>query len=441
MSPEVISLIGIIVGLIVIVYCAFKSVPILILAPCTAMIVALFSATNPFTFLTGPYAEGVANFAQKQFCLFLTSAVFGKIMGDSGAARIIGYKIAGLADKYEDPFKKKFIGVMSMVALGAILTYGGVTSYVLWFTSVVIAKEIYEKLDIPWNLYICIVLGSTQFTMTMAPGSPSIQNNVPTSYLGTTAMAAPVLGTIASIIAVALGTIYIAWAVKSEVKKGRGFYPDGTEMAKTCPKFEETPDMPLIICLIPSLVLLVVLNVFKQPAVTAVFCGIVVSMLLFRKNLKNPMKTLGDGAGNAVNSLMNVCVITGFGTAVASTAGYSLVMGSLDKIPGPPVFKIIIAVNVAAGITGSATSGLGIALGQLSDYFLSLGLSPQIIHRMACVSAGGLDSLPHNSGIYNSFAVSKLNHKMAYKHYFWLTVVITLIVAFICAGLVQLGIC
>ena len=143
----------------------------------------------------------------------------------------------------------------------------------------------------------------------------------------------------------------------------------------------------------------------------------------------------------AINSSVTASMVVGFGTVIASVPGYAFVLSGLTEIPGPPTIQIIVAVNIAAGITGSSSGGLTIAMDSLSEYFLSTGLNPQVIHRLAVISSGGLDSLPHNGTIVNELGVCKLTHKEGYRPMGVCSVIIPLITVFICAGLAQLGIC
>ena len=91
-------------------------------------------------------------------------------------------------------------------------------------------------------------------------------------------------------------------------------------------------------------------------------------------------------------------------------------------------------------VSGSASSGLNIAFASLTDRFLASGLNPEIIHRMACISSGGLDTLPHCSTVVNTLNVTKLTYAQGYKHYGVMTVIIPLITVVICGVFVGIGV-
>jgi H+/gluconate symporter-like permease len=440
MDPAVISLIGIFIGLAFLVIMAYRGFPLLFISPLAALIIIPFSGVAVIPTLTGPYMAGFARFATSNFLIFLLSAIFGKLLGDSGAAKYIAYQLVKLARKF--PGKEKVMAVISLMVVQAVLTYGGISLFVVVFTLVSIGKEMFEELDVPWSMYTCATLGSGCFTMTMLPGSPAIQNLIPMEYLGTDAMAAPVMGILSTILAIVLGVLWIIYLTNHNAKKGLGFYPTGTEISKVIVsnKEEKLLDTKLIICLAPSIVLLVVLNVLKQSPITSLAAAIVVTYALFFKQLPNPKKSLADGAGNALNAIGNTCAVTGFGGVVAAVSGYELVLSALDKLPGPPIVQLIVAVNMAAGVTGSASGGLGIAMNSLSQRFLDMGLNPQIIHRIASMSSGGLDSLPHNGAVINTLTITRLGHKYGYLNYLVMTVIIPLICTVFAAILGQIGV-
>lgn len=439
MSVGTISVIGILIGVVCLICLSYKGVPPIFVAPLSALIVLLFSQQNLVEGMTSTYMAGVASFVQRYYLVFFTGAIFGSVMGDSGAAKSIGLKFARIAKKSKK--NAKLLTVLSIVAISTILAYGGISAFVAMFTIIAVAKELYREMDVPWGLYGCQILGSGCIAMTMLPGSPSIPNIVASTALGTTPMSAPVLGIICALIALCLGTLYISWELRLAEKKGEGFLPTGAEISKTILDADEGfQEMNILHCLAPSLVLVVLLNVFKQHVVTSTLCAIILAYILFWNRLKAKLDTAKNGASIAMNSICVASMVVAFGSVVSASPGFASVIGLLDKVPGPPVVQLIISVNVAAGITGSASGGLTIALDALSQRFLDMGMNPAIIHRISCISSGGLDSLPHNGSIINEINIAKLSHKTGYRPMGVCSVVIPIVVVCIAAVLSQLGI-
>lgn len=444
MSLDVISLIGILIGLIGIMYLAYKGLSLLIVGPVMSFIVLLFAlnALDPVEGLLGAYSSSFANFMKNNFLLFLFSSIFGKMTGDSGAGTTIAIKMAGLIEKSGEK-NKTYKTIIVLTAITAVLTYGGINAFVVVFTMVSIMKPMFEELDIPWHYSIaCIVFGAQSFVSSMLPGAPSVANLIPMKYLGTTPKAGPVLGILSAVMMIILGCIYLKWSIKKSEAKGERFLPTGAEISKLYTNKEDMhfEQESLIKALIPSIVLLAGLNIFDLEPIVALVIGDVVSYVLFKSKYENVGKTLSQGAENAAKTIVGVCAVVGFGGAVAEVPGYQMVVGALDKIPGPPIIQLVIAINVIAGITGSASGGIGIAMETFAKRFLDMGINPEIIHRMSVMSAYGIDSLPHNGSVINMLNTLRLTHKEGYGHVFWLTVAIPIIVVVFSIVLVQIGI-
>ena len=428
MSPSVISLIGILSGMVILVFLAFKGYNVIIVSVIAALVVAVFAGTDILPLITDSYMTKFADFAKNNFMIFLLSAVFGKLMGDSGAADTIAYSMLRVVNHVHSQRTKQLVGGLMITAIVAVLTYGGVSLFVVIFTLISIGRKLFEELDIPWRHYLTFHgIGSATFTMTMLPGTAALQNIIPTQYLGTTPMAGAAIGLTGAAIQILLCVLWAAFILKRARARGEGFRPSGEavkaayrdEDEKKAAAGESQVGIPLLLALIPPVVLLLVLNVCKLHAVIALSCGILVCLILFGlilRRLDNLKATLAAGAVNSISTIGTTCAVVGFGGVVAAVSGYQLILGSLTSIPGPAIFKLIIAVNVAAGLTGSSSGGLSIALENMQDYFLGLGLSPNVIHRIGAMSSGGLDSMPHVSGFVNNLQVCRLNHRQSYVY-------------------------
>ncbi|VEI47581.1 H+/gluconate symporter and related permeases [Actinobacillus equuli] len=91
-----------------------------------------------------------------------------------------------------------------------MLTYGGVSLFVVVFAVYPLALAVFKEANITRRLIPgTIACGAFTFTMTALPGSPQIQNLIPTRYFGTDAMAAPIMGIIASAVLFFGGVAYL----------------------------------------------------------------------------------------------------------------------------------------------------------------------------------------------------------------------------------------
>lgn len=442
MNPAVLSLIGVLLSLVIMIVAAWKGVSIMFVGIAAAFIAAVFSGMDVLALLTDTYMTGFVGFAKNYWLMFMLSAIFGKLLSDAGAARSIALCFARIARRF--PGKEKMVAVWSMTLMTGVLCYGGVSLFVIVFTMVSISRDLYKELDIPWHLYMFQGLTSGGIVLCMLPGSPQVHNIIPTTYLGTTPMAAPVLGLIMAALGFVLGHIYLCYILKRCDARGEGFIQSGAEIAKADlgDVGENLPEHNPLVCLIPCAVLIVVMNVIGLPVVVSLAIANLLTLVMFFRDLRPRLKKgIRDACASGFSAVGNTCAVVGFGAVVAAVPAFQLVLSALDKIPGPPVFQLIVAVNLAAGISGSGSGGLTIAMNALAQRFLDTGMNPQIIHRLASVSCCGLDSLPHNGANLNRIFVCRLSFKEAYGHIFVTNLVIPVICVIVGGILATFGVC
>ncbi|MCH7321424.1 GntP family permease [Solibacillus sp. MA9] len=423
------SLITIVISLILLIVLALRGYSIIIIAPVVSLFVMV---TNGFSILETfqeTYMSGFINYVKNYFLIFLFAAIFGKLMDDSGAARQIAnllLKIVGKDSKYKV--------LVSVMIICAFLTYGGVSLFVVIFAVLPIAKPLFKELEIPWHLFMApFFTGIGTFTMTMLPGTPSVQNIIPTKYLGTTVTAAPLLGIIAAVFVIAINLWYMKFALKRSEARGETYSgmknPDNDEKGSIKDIYAGRKLPNQIISLIPPIALLVTLNLFEVPIIYTLMGVVVLTTILFWKNIEVKKETINNGTTSAILPIINTSADVGYGSVIAITAGFTLFNDAMADIPGSPLISLFIATTALAGITGSSSGGLGIAMEALSQTYLNLGLNPEAMHRVAAVASGGLDSLPHNGAVITILVASKLTHKEAYKHIFAVSVIAPLLAA------------
>ena len=438
MSLEMISLIGIMLGVAVFVYGVFKGHSITFATLVGAVVVALCSRMSILEALTKTYMGKLGGTMTSFMLLFLISALFAKMMGDVGAAQSLAYKMARLARKF--PRHEKFAACLCIGLLTCGFIYGGISVFVVIFTLIYIGKELFEELDVPWFMFTSVGMGTGTFATGMLPGSPQLTNLIPMNYFGTTASAAPVLGIICTLASFAFSCWWIWFQCSRCEKRGIGFGPSGNEIKKGWVDQERVEEQPLWKCLLPSVSMLVCLNLLKLNASLALAIGCGVIAILFgpkRLHMKENMKV---ATSNATNTAVALASAAGFGAVVSASPGFSYILSGLEAIPGPAAFQVIVAINIAAGFSASSSTGLNLALDSLAPHFATLGIPSAALHRLCAISALGLDTLPHSSALANTYTLCKLSYKDAYINHFVLTVVNNLIVAALCALLITIGI-
>ncbi len=332
------------------------------------------------------------------------------------------YKTTGAAESIARWIIAKIgprFAVLSVVVACGVLTYGGVSLFVIVFTMYPLAMALFKEANIPKHLIAgSIALGSFSFTMAAFPGSPQIQNIIPTKYFGTDAMAAPITGLIAGIVMWVMGQWYLEKRVVHYRNTGVGFCPGPNDHIA-----EPGANLPNpLLSLLPLVVTITILNVFKQDVAAALVAGIVVALALFWKRLGSLTNTLEDGATEATIAMFNTASVVGFGAVVAAAPGFTTLKNFVLAIPGDPVISLAVVTNILAGVSGSASGGLTIAMDALAKKYLELGVAPELAHRISTIACGALDTLPHNGAIVTLFKVVGTNHKEAYGDIMWVSI-------------------
>lgn len=436
-------MLGIFLGLAVMIFLAYKGYSILWVGPVSAMIVALFGGLDLLTAYTDNYMNGLVGFVLSWFPMFMLGAIFGKIMEVTGAARSIAKKLAELigADK----------AVLAVVISTGIMVYGGISLFVVVFAIYPISVTLFREANLPRRLIPgCIACGAFTFSMTAFPGSPQLNNIIPSQYFGTTAMSGPIIGIICGIIMLVLGVIWLNYRVKKMVAAGEVFDEPGN-----LEKIDDADDPNPYLSLLPLIVVILVLNVLPKVVtlanpstysiIIALLCGIVLAVLLNLKKRGLCLEALSKGAGSSVGATMNTAAAVGFGAVVRAVPGFAALTAIIFGIKTSPLISEALSVTLLAGATGSSSGGLGIALAALGENFVELsaqsGISLDVFHRVAAIASGGLDSLPHCGGIVTILVACEMNHKKSYLDMCMTTCIIPVVALIVAIILGSIGIC
>ena len=466
------GLLGILAGLGLLVWLSFRGWNVLLLAPAAALIAAAFAREPLLAHWTQTFMVGAAHFLAQFFPLFLLGAVFGKLMDDSGSVSVIAR------------FMTERLGaaraVLAVILAGAIVTYGGVSLFVAIFVIVPMAQGLFKAADIPPRLMpAAVALGTMTFTMSALPGTPALQNAIPMPFFGTTPFAAPVLGIIAATIMLAFGLWWLGRAESVARSRGEGYgRAEGAagsmqqakerERAVIASEFDPAEiehgahagtDPTVFAALLPLIVVILVnlaMSLFLLPrldttflaeerwgatslsavggvwaVVVALAAAIAVTIALNYRRLPSLRASLDAGANASVLPALSVASLVGFGAVVAALPAFAMVRDFVLSIEGGPLVSLALAVNVLAALTGSASGGLTIALDALGETYRQLavatGMDPALMHRVAVLSAGTLDSLPHNGAVVTLLSVCGVSHRESYFDLFMVAIVGALI--------------
>jgi H+/gluconate symporter-like permease len=458
------AIFALLLSLCLLMFFAYRGFSVILFAPVFALLAALLSGLPVLPTYTEIYMVKTVAFVKNFFPLFILGAVLGKVMEDSGSARKIALMII------------KFLGkeraVMAIITSGIVLCYGGISTHVISFAIYPLAAALFREADYPKRLIpACIAFGGFGLAMDALPGTPQIQNLIPTMYFGTTAYAAPVTGLIASVLLYAGGVGYMEWRRKKLVAAGEGYGTGHTnEPDLSAIDDQKLPSGPAAV--LPLLIVLIGNFVFTKwiagwdPAilkgvttgvtlksVTGIWSLIIALTLAITvctlmnfpkfKNVGGFGKSTQAAVLGSLLAVMNTGSEVGYGGVIAMLDGFKSISATLMgiHIGNSPLLSEALMVNIIAGITGSASGGIGIALELMGktylDWAMQAGVNPEVLHRIASLAAGGMDTLPHNGAVITVLAICGLTHKQSYGDIFALTVLKTS-VAFLMVLLVTL---
>ncbi|MFC0522686.1 GntP family permease [Pontibacillus salicampi] len=411
-------MLSILVGLIALMIMAYLGWSILWIAPIAGAIVAILSGMNVFEAFTGDFMKGFADFAQDFFPVFMFGAIFGKLMEVTGSAKSVAESITKVVGE-----QRAILGVL----LGAaILTYGGVSLFVVVFVMYPLSINLFREADISRKLIPgTVVLGAFTFTMTALPGTAQVQNYIPTEYFETTMLAAPIIGIVTGLIMAVGGYFYLSYRANKLTNNGETFTEpnEGKQDTK-----DRQPNVWL--SYLPLLSVVISINLFNLEMVKALFIGIALILLLNLSVFRSFVGAMNDGAKGAVTAVVNTGAAVGFGAIVKNAPAFPAIKEALLNMKGGLLFSDAIATQVLAMITGSASGGMNITLNALgSEYYqraLDIGMNPEILHRVTAV-ASGASILPHNGALLTVFAITGMTHKDSYKDILFVGLIIPMI--------------
>jgi H+/gluconate symporter-like permease len=468
------GLLGILVGLSLLMWFAYKGWSVLLVAPLAALVTAVFSGEPLLAHWTQTFMGGAARFVSQWFPLFLLGGLFGKLMGDSGSiSSIAQYLTAKLGTKRT---------MLAVVIASSIVTYGGVSVFVAFFVLVPMAHEMFRAADLPRRLLPATIgLGAFTFTMSVMPGTPSVNNAIPMPYFGTTTFAAPGLSIIASAIIFAFGMWWLSRCEAAARKAGEGYGGEGGTVAviddmvreQAAPAGDFDPGElphgqsaesgpPFALAVLP-LVVVIVMNFFmslvvfprldfsflSEPqwggttigavsglwsVVVALAAANLTVIVVNFQRLPSLRESLDAGVNSAALPMLMIASLVGFGAVVAALPAFALVRDALFSIQGGPLVSLAVSMNVLAGLTGTASGGMAIVLNAFGSDFLALAaehhIDLELMHRITTMSAGTLDALPHNGTVLLLLQISGLTHADSYLDMV-MTVIVSCIIALV----------
>ena len=457
------GLIGILVALGLLIFFAYRGWSILLLAPAAAILAAALAGEPLLAHWTHTFMASAAQFVMQFFPIFLLGALFGKLMEDSGSVT----SIAKFMTERLGPQR----AVLAVVLAGAIVTYGGVSLFVAFFVIAPMAHELFRAAA---NSAPPDAGGDRarhdHFHHVGAAGDARDPERDSDAVLRHDAVRRAGTWNHRRDRHVRLRHVVARAGRAQRARQGRGLRRCGAgrggaehaaedlvvrERATTASTFDppeathgRPSDVgpPIALAALPLVIVVAVnllMSFFVLPrmdasflarpewggtsiaavggvwaVVTALFAAIVVLIAINFRRLTALRDSMDAGANASVLPVVSVASLVGFGSVVAALPAFEMVRDWVLGIEGGPLVSLAVATNVLASLTGSASGGLTIALDALGATYLKIaheqGIDPGLLHRVAVIGAGTLDSLPHNGAVVTLLAVCNSTHRESY---------------------------
>lgn len=453
-------------SVLLLMYLAYRGYSIVLFAPLFAILASIGSGYGPMPVYSEIYMTKAAEYIKIYFPVFLLGAVFAKMMEEGGLANSIASSIIRFLGR-----EKAILAVL--IGCG-VLSYGGISVFVVVFVMYPFTAILFRQAGIPKRLIPATLwAGSFTYAMSALPGSPQIQNILPTAYLGTTTWSAPILGLFGAAAYFLIGWLWISHRFKKLSRQGEGY---GSHVQNEPLPFEEKQPLHWTIAAIP-LAVVVIINLFisnpfnwswgfhwnsqlLEPLkglklslfnpniervraiwslIIALSAGIICTAFIGRKQFMkfSYIKPLNTGVQSSITAVLNIASGYAFGSVITNLPAFGTVKDALLhlKVGASPLLSAIVTTDIMVAFSGGASAGITIALDTLSREWLamaqSIGMPPEVLHRIICLASAGPDSVPHAGSMVTIMMVCGLTHKDSYYDLFVL-LLLNSSVAYIC---------
>ncbi|HEM2779601.1 TPA: GntP family permease [Streptococcus suis] len=418
---EILAILGVLLAVVAIIYWTSKNLHVIVAAPLASLIIILTNQMNVLEVMLGQeksYMTGLAGFLINNFAIFMLGSILARYMEVSGATQTIANNILKLMGK-DSPYK----GLLAITLIASILTYGGVSIFVVIFTLLPLSRPLFKEFNINWALFpIPVFLGAGTYTMTTLPGAPSIQNVIPTKVLGTSLTAAPLISLAASLTLLVFGLLYMGYCLKKSLANGETYTEEEDEVAVMVA--DKKPNLFLSVLPLISLIgTIFLLNKLPNVLAIGLLVSILLSALIFSPYLPNQKEILNTAATASIVPAFATSSTVAFGTVLTLSTGFAFIQDWIQQIPGSPLISLSVSTVLVSGIIGSSSGAVGIASNNFLPAYLEMGINPEILHRVVVVASAILTVVPQSGVMITFHNLSKLSMKRGLKYSFVLVTV------------------
>ncbi|HFI0105875.1 TPA: GntP family permease [Streptococcus suis] len=418
---DILAILGVLLAVVAIIYWTAKNLHVIVAAPLASLIIIMTNQMNVLEVMLGQeksYMTGLAGFLINNFAIFMLGSILARYMEASGATQTIANSILKLMGK-DSPYR----GLLAITLIASILTYGGVSIFVVIFTLLPLSRPLFKELNINWALFpIPVFLGAGTYTMTTLPGAPSIQNVIPTKVLGTSLTAAPLISLAASMTLLVFGLLYMAYCLKKSLANGETYNEEEDEVAVMIA--EKKPNLFLSVLPLISLIgTIFLLNKLPNVLAIGLLVSILLSALIFYPYLPDQKEILNTAATASIVPAFATSSTVAFGTVLTLSTGFTFIQDWIQQIPGSPLISLSVSTALVSGIIGSSSGAVGIASNNFLPAYLEMGINPELLHRVVVVASAILTVVPQSGVMITFHNLSKLSMKRGLKYSFVLVTV------------------
>lgn len=412
----ILAIFGVLLAIFAIIYLTYKNLHVVVAAPLASLIIISTNQMNLMETMLGKeqsYIAGLAGFLINNFAIFILGSLLARYMEVSGATQTIANCILKWMGR-----DKPYTVLVALVLIASLLTYGGVSIFVVIFTLLPLSRPLFKELNINWELFpIPVFIGASTYTMTSLPAAPSIHNAIPTKVLGTTLTAAPVLSMVASAVLLLFGLGYMAYALNRSLARGEVYQDDVTEVPVSAK--EKLPALPL--SLLPLFTLVGIIFLFSKTPnvlVLGLVASILLSAIIFYPYLSDQKTILNEGATASILPAFATSSTVAFGTILTLSSGFVFMQEWIQQLPGSPLISLSVSTALVSGIIGSSSGAVGIAANQFLPIYAEMGLDPELLHRITVIASAVLTVVPQSGVMITFHNLSRLSMKRGLKHSF-----------------------
>lgn len=421
---EIIGSLGVLLAIIAIIYFSLREINILVAAPLATAIVIIFNQMNPVVTLLGKapnqYMGALSGYILNYFAVFLLGSILAKLMEASGATTAIANYILEKVG-HDSPYKI----MVAIFAISSILTYGGISLFVVMFAVLPLARSLFKKIDLSWHLIQSpLWLGIATFTMTILPGTPSIQNVIPIQYLNTSLTAAAIPSVLGAISCVIFGLFYMKHCLNKSLAKGETYATYALDTSEVIEERELPQFLPSIAPLASLIVIALAGSILgsefvkKNIIYIALLVAILLAVVLFKRFIAEPLKTINLGAVASISPIFATGSAVAFGSVVVTSVGFNVFSKLILNLPGNPLISLTVLTSSITAITGSSSGSLGIVLPNFAQFYLDKGVEPEMIHRVSAIASNIFTVVPQSGVLLTFLALTGLTHKTGFKETF-----------------------